>query len=85
MLVDVVGAEVCAPDTLRLRFSDGVSGTVCGRDLVAYSGVFAPLSDPEHFAQVRVHPELGVVTWPNGADLDTQVLHSQVTERRRTG
>jgi Protein of unknown function (DUF2442) len=27
------------------------------------------------FAQVRVDTEIGTITWPNGADLDPDVLH----------
>jgi hypothetical protein len=34
-----------------------------------------PLQDPDYFAQVRVDPELGTVVWPNGYDLDPDVLH----------
>jgi hypothetical protein len=39
------------------------------------------LKDPAYFAQVRVDTELGTVTWPNGADLDPDVLYAQVTGR----
>lgn len=42
-------------------------------------GVFAPLRDPAAFAQVRVHPELGTVVWPGGADLDPAVLCAALT------
>ena len=34
-----------------------------------------PLRDPDYFAQVRVDPEAGTIVWPNGVDLDPQVLH----------
>ena len=33
------------------------------------------LQDPGYFAQVGVDPELGTVVWPNGFDLDPDVLH----------
>jgi hypothetical protein len=46
---------------------------------LAFRGVFEPLSDPACFAQVRVDRELGTIAWPNGADLDPDVLYSQVT------
>ena len=34
-----------------------------------------PLQDPAYFRQVHVDPELGTVVWPNGYDLDPDVLH----------
>jgi Protein of unknown function (DUF2442) len=34
-----------------------------------------PLQDPAYFRQVSVDPELGTVVWPNGYDLDPDVLH----------
>jgi hypothetical protein len=41
--------------------------------------VFEPLKDPSYFARVRVDQELGSVVWPNGADLDPDVLYCRVT------
>ena len=32
------------------------------------------LQDPEYFAQVRVGSESGTIVWPNGVDLDPDVL-----------
>lgn len=34
-----------------------------------------PLKDLDYFRRVRVDPELGTVVWPNGFDLDPDVLH----------
>ncbi|MFM7192421.1 MAG: DUF2442 domain-containing protein [Microcystaceae cyanobacterium] len=41
-----------------------------------FTGVFEPLKNPEYFAQVKVNPELGTIQWPNGADLDPDVLYA---------
>ena len=38
-------------------------------------GVFERLSDPAFFAQVAVDPVAGTLAWPNGVDLDPDVLH----------
>jgi hypothetical protein len=38
--------------------------------------VFPALSDPDYFATVQVDPEIGTIGWPNGADLDPDVLYS---------
>jgi hypothetical protein len=38
--------------------------------------VFEPLKrDLELFRQVRLDNELGTIVWPNGADMDPDVLH----------
>lgn len=37
--------------------------------------MFAPLRDPDVFRQVAVDNELGTIVWPNGADMDPDVLH----------
>lgn len=47
--------------------------------LIEFRGVFEPLADPHEFAKVRVDPELGTIAWPNGADLDPDVLYAEVT------
>jgi len=50
--------------------------------LVPFEGVFALLRDPVRFAEVRVLPDLGTVGWPNGADLDPDVLYAKITGKR---
>jgi hypothetical protein len=78
MLKDIVVAKALSDYRLHLRFEDGVEGVVdLGADL-SFRGVFAPLRDPAYFAKVRVDPELGTVAWPNGADLDPDVLYGRI-------
>jgi hypothetical protein len=41
-----------------------------------WGSVFEEIArDDDLFAQVRVDPEIGTITWPNGADLDSDFLH----------
>ncbi len=79
MLIDVAEARPTGGHRLYLRFADGVEGEVDLEGLVRWEGLFAPLRDPSCFAQVRVDPDLGTVVWPNGADLDPDVLYAAVT------
>ena len=79
MLHDVISVEVLADQHLRVRFDDGVEGVVRIAEFVRLRGVFEPLSDLAFFTKPRVDPELGVVCWPNGADLDSDVLYALVT------
>lgn len=79
MLKDIVEVKPLGAHRLYLRFEDGVAGELDFAGRLRFEGVFAPLKDPAVFAQVRIHPELGTVTWPNGADLDPDVLHAELS------
>jgi len=79
MLKDVVSVIASDSYLLNLKFEDGIEGTVASNELVKFEGFFAPLRNPSEFRKVQVHPELGVVCWPNGADLDSDVLYSRIT------
>jgi hypothetical protein len=60
---------------VRLRFDDDSERTLDLEPLLR-GPIFAPLKeDRSLFAQVRVDPELGTIVWPNGADMDPDVLH----------
>jgi hypothetical protein len=65
---------------LHVRFIDGTSGEVMLRSFLTSSQVtgtiFEPLRDPEVFRQVRV--EMGVVSWPNGADLAPDAMYDSI-------
>jgi hypothetical protein len=76
---DVVEVKPLTTFRLFIRFEDGLEGDVDLNDLVRFEGVFAPLRDQARFAEVRVHPELGTVCWPNGADLDPDVLYAKIS------
>ena len=81
MLVDVVQVRALGAHRLHLRFADGVEGEVDLGGMIRWEGVFAPLAEPDRFAEVRVDPTLGTIVWPNGADLDPDVLYAAVTGR----
>lgn len=59
---------------LRLTFTDELVREVDLSDDL-WGPMAEPLRDPGYFALVRVDPELGTVVWPNGYDLDPDVLH----------
>ncbi len=74
-----VKAKPLGGHRLYLRFEDGVAGELDFARRLRFEGVFAPLRDPAVFAHVRIHPELGTLAWPNGADLDPDVLYAELS------
>ncbi len=60
---------------LRLGFTDGSEREVDVEPFLR-GPIFEPLRrDPELFAAVQVDEEIGTIVWPNGADVDPDVLY----------
>jgi len=73
-MVEVTGVEIVIARTVRLWFPDGSERVVDLAPLL-WGPVFEEIAaDDALFAQVRVDPEIGSIGWPNGADLDPDVL-----------
>lgn len=65
---------------LEITFADGARAELDFADrVVGRGGVFTRLEDLTFFKQVRVDPEAGTLVWPNGVDLDPDVLYSDAT------
>jgi uncharacterized membrane protein len=65
---------------LAVTFNDGSSGIADLSALTAAkeSGIYAALADVRVFEQASL--VLGVVTWPNGADLDPAWMYERIVE-----
>ncbi len=59
---------------LRISFSDGLVRELDLPPLLE-GGVLATLRDPAAFAGAFVDEVAGTIAWPNGVDLDPDVLH----------
>jgi hypothetical protein len=77
MLPRIIDARYISGYTVWLRYADGSEGTV---DLSGEltGPIFEPLRDRAHFAQVRLHPELHTLVWPNGADFAPEFLRQRL-------
>jgi len=76
---DVIRFKLLGGYKIRVWFKDGESGDVDISEIVKIRGVFEPLRDPIFFEQVSINPETFVLQWPNGADIDPEVLYSKAT------
>jgi uncharacterized protein DUF2442 len=79
MLKDMIEVRPLGGYRLYVRFEDGVAGELDFANRLRFEGVFAPLKDPAVFAQARIEPALGTLVWPNGADLDPDVLYAELS------
>ena len=71
----ITAVQVKEPFRVALSFTDGSHGTVdLGPWISGRRGIVAALRDPSLFAQVRIDPEAGTIVWPNGVDMDPDVL-----------
>ena len=78
----VCAATVLPNHQIAVTFRDGREGVL---DCSAVRrpgdhGIFGPLADADFFAQM--HVELGVLTWPNGADIDPAWLYEELGKRK---
>ncbi|MEX2139350.1 MAG: DUF2442 domain-containing protein [Pirellulales bacterium] len=78
MLKDIVAVRPVGDFRLFIQFEDGLEGTIDIGELVSFQGVFEPLKNLDEFARVYVNSELGSIEWPNGADLDPDVLYDRI-------
>lgn len=70
----IVHAEPLGGFGLRLTFSDDLVREL-DLDPVVEGGVFESLRDPAEFSKAFVDEVAGTIGWPNGVDLDPEVLH----------
>ena len=75
IMIRVADVKPLGGHRVRLTFTNGSQKDL---DLgpFLHGPVFEPLArNPEMFRAVRVDPELGTIVWPNGADIDPDVLY----------
>lgn len=77
---DITEARVVRHGVLALTFADGLQGELDVLDRMR-GPVFEDARTPRGFAKMKVDPETGTVTWPDGADLAPDTLYVRI----RTG
>lgn len=74
MAPDVIAAIARDPYVVRVVFADGEVRDVDIEPLLD-GPVFEPLRDAREFGKAFVDPETHTLAWPNGADLDPDVIY----------
>lgn len=83
-LVRVRRVEPLRGFVVRVSFTDRTSREI---DLAPFlrGPIFEPIiQDPELFRRVEVDGELGTIVWPNGADIDPDVLYDDLAPAWRS-
>ena len=75
MYWDVTSVKPVQYLTLKVKFSDGLQGTVRFKP-THLTGVFESLKDETYFNKVFV--DHGVVTWPGELDLAPDAMHTEI-------
>jgi hypothetical protein len=67
---------------LSVTFQDGTSGIadLSGVLTAKECGAYEALKDKSFFEQA--HIEIGVVTWPNGADIDPAWMYEEIKDQK---
>jgi hypothetical protein len=68
---EVIECSVVGPNSVRLRFRDGWSGTLDLRPAL-HGPIFGDLQQPKQFRRVTIQD--GTLVWSNGADICPSVL-----------
>jgi hypothetical protein len=84
MIPRVTKAKYVAGYEIWIQFSDGKAGVVNLSDEL-WGPMFEPLRDLDAFRQVRVHPEMETLSWPNGADFAPEFLYERVAGQLLVG
>jgi len=72
--VDVIAVALLDGHRVSLVFSDGSARERDLGPLLTGPAFDAIRSDPAVFAQVTIDPDLGVLHWPSGVDIDAELL-----------
>lgn len=79
----VHSVEVLSDRRVRLTFTDDVVREIDLAPLL-WGSVFEGIrTDDDAFRAVTVDLELGTIVWPNGADIDPDVLHGDAAPLRQ--
>lgn len=75
----ITGIKPLLDFNLELTYKDGEKIVIDFKPVIAQEGVFAQLSDPQFFRQVKIGEQGRYIEWPGGIDFCADALRSQET------
>lgn len=76
-MIRVAAVQPLHGHSVRVTFTNGEQRDIDVTRYIDHGGIFTLIyDDPAVFRLVRA--ELGTITWPNGADIDPDVLYSDL-------
>jgi hypothetical protein len=78
----IMAVSVLPNYRLAVTFRDGSNAVMDFSSALTTkdAGIYAALADPQIFEQARL--ELGVITWPNGADMDPAWAYAETRHQK---
>ncbi len=77
-IIKVTDVQPLEGHRIRATFSDGAVKEIDLSEVLERGSVFALIRDRRDiFEQVRINPETQTVEWPDGVDLDPEVLYGR--------
>jgi hypothetical protein len=77
MHYELIEAKYVKDFQIWVRFSDGTQGII-DLENELYGEIFEPLQDKANFKKFNIHPELGVISWENGADFASEFIYENL-------
>ena len=59
------------------KFDDGTEGEI-DLEKQLYGKIFEPLKNITYFKSFKIHPELNVISWDNGADFAPEYIYETI-------
>jgi hypothetical protein len=77
MYYELIDAKYVKDFQIWTKFSDGTEGIV-DLENELYGEIFEPLQDVSKFRNFKIHPELNVLSWDNGADFASEFIYESL-------
>lgn len=79
MYPELIDAKYISDYRIWVKYSDNTEGAI-DFEKELYGEIFEPLLDINIFKSFKIHPELKVLTWNNGADFAPEFVYEKLKQ-----